>query len=70
VSKLDVLKYDDKYSDLREIIDDIASLTHEELYSIWLSTNTSQKSQQIIELRDRKAFSPDVLISELPSSIE
>jgi hypothetical protein len=68
-NKLNTLKYEEKYQDLWAIIDDISSLTHEKLYDIWLYNELSQARQQIIELRERKAFVPTITSWKLDDSI-
>jgi hypothetical protein len=68
-SKLRTLKYDKKYSERWAVIDDLLSLTHEKIYKTWLSKELSQSSQKIVELRERKAFTPSLTASEFDDSL-
>lgn len=68
--KLNNFKYDEKYKNLTAVINDLSSLTYEVLYDIWLESELSQTTQQIIELKERKAFGVSIQESDISTLVQ
>lgn len=67
--KLQEFSRSKKYEDLLPVIQDITSLNNEALYKIWLTNETNQADQKILEIREKKKIESEMLTPDFPNIV-